>query len=1522
MLQRHNITDVATAEGYAGKGQLVISSSVYKYLERNKFFNQKKNLSDIKFESIDDKFHKIILSDYLSLVGISPSFYHEEDCSSTLVTLVTKDDVYEMIENFVIFYLKETAITDEMNDIKRLKSITAKDNSIIENFNGELASERYVIFQKSSKNLQLDILNLLECHRHEATHGIVGKLSAELRRVVVLFIKVGYEPTLSINVSQDEHILDSFQSIFDLINNSIKSWNGQVRQFINDDKGTVCIVSFGLRGSVMLNAAATAINAAQDIVKALALSMNIKSFIGITLGKVFCGETGSSNRYEYSLMGPSVNLAARLMAKQSASIICDEEVRSSDNSSHNFRNAGMHTLKGYNDPVPFYEPVDESYSQKHPDSCNVKPKRSEKLLMRQGEIRDLVEYIKHYQHRLEYEEYEEPLLEEGTQCNAIIVSGLSGTGRTEFITNVLEEPSIQENIVLLQSNKCFHDTPFYCLIPIIIRIVLVSNKLGKRLSKIKKGRKGFSTMYSLLRIHNSCKVPSVLNYDDLVSDELTPFLGVINDFIFQGFPVIKKTGEVKLLKGDKKITKCIEVLSALIVRFIDRCQKDVFISIPDIDSIDDYSKRLVQTLFNTQCKFTIIGSIEQHTEKPSSNMLFRNIFGCIDDRDCKSVHLEPLSNDSILDLFKWSLRDIVEYDWKLFDTPIIAESICQICGGIARFAVELARAVSLQWTASLESLPLSKDERHDYLLTLLQNIPATKIEELICFKFDYISSDAQMLLKCASVAGYDQYSFSQCLLETLILSISQTSSLETLEEELCNTDIPINIINEQNINMIFQENNFEDLIESLIEAGFLVEVDADMSDSSSIDSNMYRFNSKVEQQVVNGLMLDEQKKKAHFEVAKYYQKRCVAETRSVDESNSQASLTTSSTIPALGWQLLHIIALHYDLAGATVQAMLYYFDSGNELATLGLRDHSHGSLLSSYLMLEKRIHSASLLDTQLISEKAHQKQLIVKEMLHMIGNTELSRSILMLTQEHLKFMFLGDINVLMKCITMLTKFGQSVGTIEEDGFKFGSDLYLQAIYLLLLALKGAVFYNLKKRLTCFFSLSFKNSDYSQTNVNEKFCITDLTVSFPAFSGLLTFYRDSPMGINAKQETFLANLFVAITEESKESVHILRTKCILCHLYLKHGDAKKALNESESIIEMYDHDKHSITLVKLYGMDWALVCIGTMASVYLYRGEGTAAFKFVHFLELQILKLDEFLSSTKAMMKQIVSSFYLIFRQYNEAVKLSNGIASTSYSYFYKPSGVLQEKLSKNLLRLHNIFTMVDCSIDLWQRGKKTEIDHEFLPILSSEDAHTINNNRGMLNLSIEVLNDRGIEAINAALCIAKIEILEIEKVENNLEVVQIQMQVCQCGLVFLEQSLQQEDAKSYEKITNYLSCLYQKTELLYWYDELLESLIGYGAKIDSSQDQLWHMDSGINSISLILNECQELSVTHDYTFMLLLVGTRYIELNIDRSRGEHIISRAMEKIGKNKLSSDQSLAGDYLDRWQKDLIKKKGFERP
>ena len=50
--------------------------------------------------------------------------------------------------------------------------------------------------------------------------------------------------------------------------------------------------------------------------------------VGITTGRVFCGEAGSDNRREYTLSGARVNLAARLMqaaAKKDAGILVDED---------------------------------------------------------------------------------------------------------------------------------------------------------------------------------------------------------------------------------------------------------------------------------------------------------------------------------------------------------------------------------------------------------------------------------------------------------------------------------------------------------------------------------------------------------------------------------------------------------------------------------------------------------------------------------------------------------------------------------------------------------------------------------------------------------------------------------------------------------------------------------------------------------------------------------------------------------------------------------------------------------------------------------------------------------------------------------------------------------------------------------------------------------------------------------------------------------------------------------------------
>ena len=242
-----------------------------------------------------------------------------------------------------------------------------------------------------------------------------------------------------------------------------------------------------------------------------------------------------------------------------------------------------------------------------------------------------------------------------------------------------------------------------------------------------------------------------------------------------------------------------------------------------------------------------------------------------------------------------------------------------------------------------------------------------------------------------------------------------------------------------------------------------------MSDLSTLDSVMYRFRNKREQISINSLMLDDQKRRTHFEVATYYAtsyNRGGEISSENDEGSSTFSSSESTVIPTSNWQILHIIALHYDLANAPMPAMLHYYDSSTELSWLGIRDRSHGSLLSSYLMLEKLIHNTNAIDIK-ISESTRLRQQLARKMVEIIGGKKVKDSMQRLTQEHLRQMFSGDLDDFKKCLVMLTKFGQSVGTIEKEGYLFGAEIYLEAIQLLLLVLKEKAFCNLTSQLESF-----------------------------------------------------------------------------------------------------------------------------------------------------------------------------------------------------------------------------------------------------------------------------------------------------------------------------------------------------------------------------------------------------------------------------------------------------------------------
>lgn len=90
----------------------------------------------------------------------------------------------------------------------------------------------------------------------------------------------------------------------------------------------------------------------------LCSELGVQSRIGATVGKTYCGVVGGVKRHEYAVLGPSVNLAARLMANaKNPGILVDENVRMLANHTFSFAALAPVVAKGYIDPVPIFEPL-------------------------------------------------------------------------------------------------------------------------------------------------------------------------------------------------------------------------------------------------------------------------------------------------------------------------------------------------------------------------------------------------------------------------------------------------------------------------------------------------------------------------------------------------------------------------------------------------------------------------------------------------------------------------------------------------------------------------------------------------------------------------------------------------------------------------------------------------------------------------------------------------------------------------------------------------------------------------------------------------------------------------------------------------------------------------------------------------------------------------------------------------------------------------------------------------------------
>lgn len=251
--------------------------------------------------------------------------------------------------------------------VRRLSqtSIREKHERVLENDYGLDGEERNVIvmfMNIKSEHFSLSLNDL-------TSHGITVD-----NECVPTF---DFLPRNKDDIEGDKKLLQHYQSCMEIVVKALQERGGHLRQFIVDDKGTVCIGTFGLRGSVAYDNAGSAIDAALVIISQLR-KIGCDAAIGVTAGKAYCGIVGSLKRHEYAVMGPSTNLSARLMGKaRSGEIICDSTIRMGDRT-HNYNAMGEVSAKGYIEKVPIFSPIIVGFHDADEDPA-ISPRLMERL---------------------------------------------------------------------------------------------------------------------------------------------------------------------------------------------------------------------------------------------------------------------------------------------------------------------------------------------------------------------------------------------------------------------------------------------------------------------------------------------------------------------------------------------------------------------------------------------------------------------------------------------------------------------------------------------------------------------------------------------------------------------------------------------------------------------------------------------------------------------------------------------------------------------------------------------------------------------------------------------------------------------------------------------------------------------------------------------------------------------------------------------------------------------------------------
>jgi class 3 adenylate cyclase/tetratricopeptide (TPR) repeat protein len=172
---------------------------------------------------------------------------------------------------------------------------------------------------------------------------------AEFRHVTIVFVNL---PAIDV---ADASALEVLQHAVTSIQQELAAYEGILHRMLMDEKGVSLVLGFGLPPLSHERDAERALVAALSIRRALGRRA-IQSAVGIASGQVFCGICGNQLRRQYTILGPTINLAARLMRVGSDDLLCDAVTAQAAGARVASEPLPAITLKGLSEPVVPYRP--------------------------------------------------------------------------------------------------------------------------------------------------------------------------------------------------------------------------------------------------------------------------------------------------------------------------------------------------------------------------------------------------------------------------------------------------------------------------------------------------------------------------------------------------------------------------------------------------------------------------------------------------------------------------------------------------------------------------------------------------------------------------------------------------------------------------------------------------------------------------------------------------------------------------------------------------------------------------------------------------------------------------------------------------------------------------------------------------------------------------------------------------------------------------------------------------------------